>query len=182
MSDKTQRSEAKRTYSLLVPIYNLQIGSDIGSILRVGDVRFVSADKLPKIRRHLGLPETVSAMRRKAHWKRPDFSSLAPTYAHLKTLREPKATPTREFRRVRHRSSKSMRLRPCLVTGRTFRSPRSRSTSTVPRSTASTTSRPCGPGIPRRASSSARSSTRRSPRSSGEARTLRAPSSACGRT
>ena len=89
-------------YALCVPIYNLRISDEIGGELQVGDVTFVSAKKIPRVRRRLGIPERIADLRHKRpQLSEPDFFSLAQTYAHLKTrrgelvLRHPQCGPLR---------------------------------------------------------------------------------------
>lgn len=48
------------TYSIFVPFHNLIISDDIGGEIRIEDVLFVSNEKIPRIRRRLGLPFRVS--------------------------------------------------------------------------------------------------------------------------
>jgi hypothetical protein len=85
-----------------VPIYNLRISDDVGGELRVGDVTFIAAKKIPRIRRRLGIPERISDLRRQsARRSTPDFFSQAETYAHLKTRRGEKDPLTAEFLRIR---------------------------------------------------------------------------------
>src|SRR5688500_14507908 len=92
----------KLPYALCVPIYNLRISDELGGELRIGDVTFISATKIPRIRRRLGIPERISDLRRKsARLSTPDFFSQAQTYAHLKTRRGEKDPLTAEFLRIR---------------------------------------------------------------------------------
>lgn len=92
----------KSPHSLYVPIYNLRISDEIGGELRVGDVTFVAAKKLPRIRRRLGIPERISDLRRKsAQQNTPDFFSQAEAYAYLKTRRGERDPLTHEFLRIR---------------------------------------------------------------------------------
>jgi hypothetical protein len=81
----------KSPHALCVPIYNLRISDDLGGELRVGDVTFIAAKKIPRIRRRLGIAEV----------SRSDFFSQAETYAHLKTRRGEKDPLTAEFLRIR---------------------------------------------------------------------------------
>lgn len=81
----------KSPHALCVPIYNLRISNDLGGELRVGDVTFIAARKIPRIRRRLGIPEVSGS----------DFFSQAETYAHLKTRRGERDPLTAEFLRIR---------------------------------------------------------------------------------
>jgi hypothetical protein len=85
----------KSQHSLCVPIYNLRISDEIGGELKVGDVTFISAKKIPRIRRRLGFPERISDL------PAVDFFSLADTYAHLKTKRGEKDLLNPELHRIR---------------------------------------------------------------------------------
>jgi hypothetical protein len=60
-----------------------------------GDVTFISAKKIPRIRRRLGFPERISDLRA------VDFFSLADTYAHLKSKRGERDLLNRELHRIR---------------------------------------------------------------------------------
>jgi hypothetical protein len=92
----------KSPHSLCVPMYNLRISDDLGGELRVWDVTFISAKKIPRVRRRLGIPERVSDLRRKgARLSAPDFFSQAETYAHLKTKKGERDPLTHEFLRIR---------------------------------------------------------------------------------
>ena len=96
------RVTPKSPHALCVPLYNLRISDDLGGELRVGDVTFIAAKKIPRIRRRLGIPERISDLRRRgARSSTPDFFSQAETYAHLKTRRGARDPLTAEFLRIR---------------------------------------------------------------------------------
>jgi chromosome partitioning protein len=96
------RVTPKSPHALCVPMYNLRISDDLGGEIRVGDVTFIAARKIPRIRRRLGIPERISELRRQGvRLSAPDFFSQAETYAHLKTRRGEMDPLTAEFLRIR---------------------------------------------------------------------------------
>ncbi|MDP8246722.1 MAG: hypothetical protein P9M00_01155 [Candidatus Tritonobacter lacicola] len=92
----------KTNWSLFVPIHNLEISRDIGGELRVENVVFISSDKIPFIRKRLGLPEKVSYYRsRITPIGDKGLFSGAKVYAFLKSRRCPEDNLTHEFRRIK---------------------------------------------------------------------------------
>jgi len=89
----------KKNWTLLIPIYNLEISNGIGGELRVDRVLFVSARKIPRIRKRLGLYRTVADYRRQMRLSKSpvDPFRMASTYAVLRTKREDDAPLTQEF-------------------------------------------------------------------------------------
>ncbi len=89
----------KKNWTLLIPIYNLEISSDIGGELRVDRVLFVSASKIPRIRKRLGLYCTVADYKHRMRLAKSlgDPFRMASTYAVLRTKREDDAPLTHEF-------------------------------------------------------------------------------------
>lgn len=92
----------EKSFSVFVPIYNLVIGNDIGGELKVGDVTFISGEKVPRARRRLGLRIKASELQSDgAKSGRPPFFALAESYAFLRSRNSPGKPGRMEFRRIR---------------------------------------------------------------------------------
>lgn len=89
------------TYSIFVPIHNLSISDDIGGELRIEDVLFVSSKKIPRIRKRLGLPSTVSHYSfdrsRGTHY----FFKASDVYAVIKCRGTELAAKTKAFKKIK---------------------------------------------------------------------------------
>ncbi len=93
----------KTNWSLFIPIYNLEISNNIGGELRIEHVNFISSDKIPRIRKKLGLTNRVlyyNNLFKSKHTTRKLFSETK-VYAFLKTKRSEQDNLSREFRRIK---------------------------------------------------------------------------------
>jgi len=89
-------------WTIFIPIYNLEISPDAKGEITVEDVTFISAKKIPHIRKKLGLKYTISSCERSFGKKKTvKLFEKTKVYAVIKSRREMGAPWTREFRRVR---------------------------------------------------------------------------------
>lgn len=79
---------AKFQHALFFPVYGLRITEKIGGEIKVGRVTFVRADKIPRIRKRLGLRNTISYYRSKLRSSGKHLFNIAPIYAHIHSKRE----------------------------------------------------------------------------------------------
>ncbi|MCG8606296.1 HEPN domain-containing protein, partial [bacterium] len=75
---------ATPNWTIAVPVYNLKISDEIGGILQIERVKFISANKIPRMRQRLNIPYRISTMNQKLKQKKRVFSD-AETYAFLST-------------------------------------------------------------------------------------------------
>lgn len=73
----------KRRFILLEPIYNLKLSENIGSEFKIGDILFVSAKKIPRIRKRLGFTKTFGEMEDKKGFFKESILKKADTFAVL---------------------------------------------------------------------------------------------------
>lgn len=85
----TANRARKRNYTIFVPVYGLQLGRDVHGELRVERVLFVAAERVPRIRRRLGIHRPLSHYRERLSGAGDHLFSYAPTYACLASAREP---------------------------------------------------------------------------------------------
>jgi hypothetical protein len=85
----TVNRAGNRNYTIFVPVYGLQLGRDVHSELRVERVLFVAAERVPRIRRRLGIRQPLSDYRERLSGAGDRLFSYAPTYACLANAREP---------------------------------------------------------------------------------------------
>jgi hypothetical protein len=90
-----------KTWSIFIPIYNLEISPEIGGEIRIEEVIFINSSKIPKIRNRLGLKYKVSEYNNKLESQKRDllFTS-AKTYAFIKRRREYKSPFDKEFKKI----------------------------------------------------------------------------------
>ena len=67
-----------QSHTIAVPVYNLEISPEIGGIFQIERVKFVSSEKIPKIRKSLNIPLTVSELIKR-------FKSHAAVFTKAKT-------------------------------------------------------------------------------------------------
>lgn len=91
--------DQKTNWTLFVPIYNLEIAPNIKGELRIGDVLFVSTEKISRIRKRLGLHHPLSYYR-SSRLKEP-ISSKVKVYACMKTLRKTDEHLIRELKVIK---------------------------------------------------------------------------------
>lgn len=78
---------AKQNWTIAVPIFNLEICDDIGGLLQIERVTFVSAKKIPRIRKKLNIPFKISTLNKKFRSEPPVFNE-AKTYAFISTNKQ----------------------------------------------------------------------------------------------
>lgn len=87
MTIKTKMRK-KTNITLSIPIYNLIIEKEIGGEIRIGDVIFVASYKIPRIRKRLGINETITSINKKIKYTHrpldPGLFKDAKTYAFLR--------------------------------------------------------------------------------------------------
>lgn len=94
----TGKNQKKSNWSLFVPIHNLEISKDLGGEIRIEQVTFLSSDRIPSLRKRLGLFKKVAQY--KKIFERggaPKMFSGAKVYAFLKTRRTAEDKLAREF-------------------------------------------------------------------------------------
>lgn len=98
----TSKKQEKSNWSLFVPIHNLEISKDLGGEIRIEQVTFLSSDRIPLLRKRLGLVRKVS------HYKKifekggaPKMFASAKVYAFLKTRRTAQDNLSPEFRLIK---------------------------------------------------------------------------------
>lgn len=80
-----------RNYTLIYPVYNLKISRDIGGEIQIERVIFVSREKIPWIRKRIGLKHTISELNK--IWSKhrlPKLFEQAPSFAIIKFKSRPK--------------------------------------------------------------------------------------------
>ena len=82
MASKTSQVRRKPCVSFF-PVYALRVDESIGSEFRLNDVSFVSANKIPRIRKRLGIRHPISRYRNQL--RIDDFLLAAPTYAVVRS-------------------------------------------------------------------------------------------------
>jgi len=88
-----------KDYSLIVPIYNLEISQELYGEFKIGDVLYSSVDKLPRIRNRLNIPYPISEYKNKLkHSKIFDESKV---YACIRTKREKDSSLAKEYKRLK---------------------------------------------------------------------------------
>lgn len=70
------------SHTIAVPVYNLETSSEIGGIFEIERVKFVSAEKIPRIRKSLNIPLTVAELR-KRFGRHGQVFTKAKTYAFI---------------------------------------------------------------------------------------------------
>lgn len=85
-----KNKKPKESFSCFIPVYGLDIGNNFNGELTIERVTFIRADKIPRIRKKLGLPKPISHYQKR---QRPfggrKILSEAKTYAYLKSRRNP---------------------------------------------------------------------------------------------
>lgn len=76
-------------HSVFAPVYGLWLGPVVNDELQLGRVTFVSAEKIPRIRKRLGLYDTVSNLRKSMRDRSHGVFNNAPVYATIRNLRDP---------------------------------------------------------------------------------------------
>ena len=76
-------------HTIFAPVYGLELGSLVNDEIRIGRVMFVSASKIPRIRKRLGLYDTVANLRAIIRNDRYELLGNAPVYAVVINLRDP---------------------------------------------------------------------------------------------
>ena len=101
-AEKTGGKPEKSNWSLFVPIHNLEISKDLGGEIRIGQVTFLSSERIPSRRKRLGLFKKVTQYRKIfERGGAPKMFSSAKVYAFLKTRRTAEDNLAREFGFIR---------------------------------------------------------------------------------
>ncbi len=88
---------------LCFPIYNLKISEELKGEYQIEQVRFVSADKISRIRNKIGFKSPISSYVKKQKWMKIfnyKFFSKAETYAIIKTNNDGLVSLDREFKQI----------------------------------------------------------------------------------
>jgi len=90
----------KTRYTLLVPIYNLEISPEIGGEVIIGNVSFISLNKLTNSHRKYGIPQPISHYR--SHFEKwpGHFLNEASAFACVRTANNSFADHTEEYKRL----------------------------------------------------------------------------------
>lgn len=98
------KEEDKKNMTLLIPIYNLDISNEIGGELKVGDITFISKNKIPYIRKRLGLKLKVSEYKKQMHTEfniKFDPFDLSDCYAVVRKKISKKQSIEKEIRQIK---------------------------------------------------------------------------------
>ncbi len=71
--ERKKRATRRGSWTFIVPVGELYLTQAVGNEFRVDRVTLVHKDKLPRIRRRLGLAATVSELKRRRRWYRRFF-------------------------------------------------------------------------------------------------------------
>lgn len=73
---------SSQSHTIAVPVHNLVVSSEIGGVFEIERVKFVSSEKIPRIRKSLNLPLTVGELTKRFRRHNEVFTK-APTYAFI---------------------------------------------------------------------------------------------------
>ena len=90
----SQSDNQLRNYTLIYPVYNLKISRDIGCEIQIERVIFASREKIPRIRKRIGIKQKISELNK--IWKKhkiPKLFEEAPSFAIIKFKSGPTVPP-----------------------------------------------------------------------------------------
>ena len=92
---------AKSQQLLTAPVYGLRLSEQVKHEIKVGRVTFISAEKIPRVRKRLGLKHPVSHYREQLRNSQFGIFNNARTYAVIKAQRDPANSDlSSEFREI----------------------------------------------------------------------------------
>ncbi len=94
---------SKSNWTLLLPVHNLEISSDIGGEIKIENILFISAKKITRVRKRLGINKPISFYQNVFRTPLPkkQFLKSAKVYAVIRTTREADDNLTKEFKRFK---------------------------------------------------------------------------------
>ena len=90
----------KKQFTLLIPIYNLQLSNDINGEILIDNVIFISSKKISRVHQRLGINKPISYYQSKLQSKSSQLLSSSDTYACLHTSTNDDKNLTGEFKRL----------------------------------------------------------------------------------
>jgi len=93
MHKESEEDNQLRDFILFYPVFNLKISKDIGGEIKIERVHFISREKIPRIRKRIGLKQKVSELSNfwEKKFKLPKLFGEAPSFAFIKFKSRPKA-------------------------------------------------------------------------------------------